>query len=53
MGRSAFPANGYWWVSIAGPLVGGVTGGGLYCLLIPPYLSRGSGTPATDPEVLP
>ena len=38
-GASAFPSPGnYWWVPIAGPLIGGVVGGGAYQLLIHPYL---------------
>ncbi len=28
----------YWWVPIAGPLLGGVAGGGLYQLAIRPFL---------------
>jgi glycerol uptake facilitator protein len=35
----AFPSPGnYWWVPIAGPLIGGVVGGGAYQVLIRPYL---------------
>jgi glycerol uptake facilitator protein len=53
-GEAALPAVGnYWWVPIAGPLVGGVIGGGAYCLLIRPYLPRGGASAATDPQVLP
>ena len=38
-GKSAFPAPGdYWWVPVAGPLIGGVVGGGIYQYLIRPYL---------------
>ncbi len=38
-GSSAFPAPGsYWWIPIAGPLVGGVLGGGAYQLLIHQFL---------------
>ncbi len=38
-GSAAFPAPGdYWWVPIAGPLVGGLLGAGAYQLLIHPYL---------------
>ncbi|MGH6612767.1 MIP family channel protein, partial [Sphingomonas sp.] len=52
-GEAALPAAGsYWWVPIVGPLIGGVVGGGAYCLLIRPYLPRGS-TRVTDPEPLP
>lgn len=38
-GSSAFPSpDHYWWVPIAGPLLGAVVGGGAYQLLIHPYL---------------
>jgi glycerol uptake facilitator protein len=38
-GPQAFPApEHYWWVPLAGPLVGGILGGGLYQLLIRPFL---------------
>jgi glycerol uptake facilitator protein len=38
-GSQALPAPGnYWWVPIAGPLLGGVVGGGLYQALIRPFL---------------
>ncbi len=38
-GRQALPGpQNYWWVPIAGPLLGGVTGGGLYQLAIRPFL---------------
>ncbi len=38
-GSSALPSpDHYWWVPIAGPLVGGVLGGGAYQLLIHPFL---------------
>lgn len=38
-GDSAFPGPGnYWWVPIAGPLVGGVTGAAVYHYLVKPYL---------------
>ena len=38
-GSSAFPSPGdYWWVPVAGPLIGGVLGGGAYQLLIFPFL---------------
>ncbi len=40
-GESAFPGpDHYWWVPIAGPLVGGVVGAGLYQFLVKPYLPR-------------
>jgi glycerol uptake facilitator protein len=40
-GGSAFPGpDHYWWVPIAGPLVGGVVGAGLYQFLVKPYLPR-------------
>lgn len=51
-GPAALPAaDHYWWVPIVAPLIGGVVGGGAYCLLIRPYLPRG-GRPQT-PETLP
>jgi glycerol uptake facilitator protein len=38
-GDAALPSPGnYWWVPIAGPLIGGVVGGGLYQGLIRPFL---------------
>ncbi len=38
-GAAALPSPGnYWWVPIAGPLLGGVVGGGLYQYLIRPFL---------------
>jgi glycerol uptake facilitator protein len=38
-GSSAFPSpENYWWVPIAGPLLGGVVGGGAYQWLILPFL---------------
>jgi glycerol uptake facilitator protein len=38
-GAQAFPApQNYWWVPIAGPLIGGVAGGGLYQYVIRPFL---------------
>ena len=38
-GGSAFPSPGnYWWVPLAGPLVGGVVGGGAYQVMIHPFL---------------
>jgi glycerol uptake facilitator protein len=49
-GPSALPApQNYWWVPIAGPLAGGVVGGGAYQVIIRPFLpSRRplAGTPA-------
>lgn len=46
-GASAFPSPGsYWWVPIAGPLIGGLVGGGAYQLLIWPFL------PARDRALL-
>jgi len=37
--EAALPSPGnYWWVPIAGPLIGGVVGGGAYQLLIYPFL---------------
>ncbi|HVW72974.1 MAG TPA: MIP/aquaporin family protein [Rhizomicrobium sp.] len=38
-GVAALPSpDSYWWVPIAGPLIGGVVGGGLYQGLIRPFL---------------
>lgn len=38
-GPSAFPSpENYWWVPIAGPLIGGALGGAAYQFLIRPYL---------------
>jgi glycerol uptake facilitator protein len=38
-GAQAFPApQNYWWVPLAGPLLGGVAGGGLYQIAIRPFL---------------
>ncbi|HEV2275922.1 MAG TPA: MIP/aquaporin family protein [Acidobacteriaceae bacterium] len=38
-GSAAFPSPGnYWWVPIAGPMIGGALGGGVYQLLIRPNL---------------
>jgi glycerol uptake facilitator protein len=40
-GGSAFPGPGnYWWVPIAGPLLGGVTGAAIYHYLVKPYHPR-------------
>jgi glycerol uptake facilitator protein len=40
-GESAFPGlPNYWWGPIAGPLIGGLVGGGLQHLLIRPFLPR-------------
>jgi glycerol uptake facilitator protein len=49
-GAAAFPSpQSYWWVPIAGPLLGGALGGGAYQVLIHPYLPariRASAIPA-------
>jgi glycerol uptake facilitator protein len=38
-GSSAFPSpDNYWWIPIAGPLLGAIVGGGAYQLLIHPFL---------------
>jgi glycerol uptake facilitator protein len=38
-GAAALPSpDHYWWIPIAGPLLGGVLGGGAYQLLIHPFL---------------
>jgi glycerol uptake facilitator protein len=33
-GKTAFPADGYWWIPIAGPLIGGPVGIYLYDLFV-------------------
>lgn len=50
-GPQAFPAPlNYWWVPIAGPLLGGVVGGGGYQLLIRPFLpDRHAAVPIATP----
>ncbi len=48
-GASAFPGlPAYWWGPIAGPLIGGVVGGGLHHVLIRPFLPRDR--PAAGPN---
>jgi glycerol uptake facilitator protein len=38
-GKAAFPSPGnYWWVPVAGPLIGGCVGGAAYQYLIRPFL---------------
>jgi glycerol uptake facilitator protein len=51
-GPAALPAPGhYWWVPIAGPLVGGVIGAGIYQYLIYPFLpARHAQKPAVIEE---
>jgi glycerol uptake facilitator protein len=50
-GPQAFPApDGYWWVPIVGPLIGGPIGAFCYQVLIHPYLPRK--LPAADGPVL-
>jgi glycerol uptake facilitator protein len=45
-GTSAFPGPGnYWWVPIAGPFVGGVSGAAIYQYLVKPYLPPRAGEP--------
>ncbi|MBO1360992.1 aquaporin family protein [Acetobacter sacchari] len=40
-GPSAIPSPGnYWWVPIAGPLIGGLVGAGLYQSLLKPFMPR-------------
>ncbi|MGC2300353.1 MAG: MIP/aquaporin family protein [Acidobacteriaceae bacterium] len=52
-GSSAFPSPGsYWWVPVAGPLLGGALGGAAYQLLIHPFLParhRALLDPASNP----
>lgn len=41
-GGAALPSpQEYWWVPVLGPLLGGLVGGGVYQLLIRPYLPAG------------
>ena len=48
---SAFPGkDGYWWVPIVAPLIGGVVGGGAHHLLIRPFLPRTLKTPLEPAE---
>ncbi len=48
-GESALPGpDHFWWVPIAGPLVGGVVGAGCYQFLIRPFIPR-SATPSIPP----
>lgn len=50
-GRSAFPSpENYWWVPIAGPLIGGVIGGAAYQYLIRPYLPAHLRSLAAEPK---
>ncbi len=51
-GSSAFPSPGdYWWVPVAGPLLGGVVGGAAYQWLIHPFLpARTQGLTTKDGE---
>lgn len=38
-GNTAIPGpQNYWWIPIAGPLIGGVVGGGIYQVLVRPFL---------------
>jgi glycerol uptake facilitator protein len=51
-GPAAFPSpEAFWWVPIAGPLVGGVLGGGAYQLLIQPFLPARNRARAAKLEV--
>lgn len=50
-GRAAFPSpDDYWWVPIAGPLIGGVVGGAAYQYLIRPYLPAHLRSLAAEPK---
>jgi len=47
-GSSALPSpDNYWWIPVVGPLVGGVVGGGMYQLLIHPFLPARKRLPET------
>lgn len=54
-GSQAFPSPGnYWWVPIAGPLMGGVLGAGVHQYLIRPFLPiHNSGAGLTAPSSAP
>jgi len=53
-GAQAFPSPGnYWWVPIAGPLIGGVVGGAAHHYLILPYLPSKRATGLPEPAVVP
>ncbi|GBQ96877.1 MIP/aquaporin family protein [Asaia lannensis] len=51
-GASAFPSpQHYWWVPIAGPLVGGVVGAGIYQFTLRPFMPNynpGTALPGSD-----
>ncbi|MGH9586077.1 MAG: MIP/aquaporin family protein [Acidobacteriaceae bacterium] len=50
-GRAAFPSpENYWWVPIAGPLIGGAVGGAAYQYLIRPYLPAHLRSRAAEPK---
>jgi glycerol uptake facilitator protein len=53
-GPAALPSpQNYWWIPIAGPLIGGVVGGGAYQLLIRPFLpARRPLSPPADPAAV-
>jgi glycerol uptake facilitator protein len=51
-GSSAFPSpDSYWWIPIAGPLVGGALGGAAYQLLIHPFLPARIRARTSAPEL--
>lgn len=53
-GAQASPSPGnYWWVPIAGPLIGGVVGAGAYQHLIRPYLPSKHAAQLAEPAVVP
>ena len=53
-GAQALPGPGnYWWVPIAGPLLGGVAGGGLYQSVIRPFLPARRAARAQAEGVIP
>jgi glycerol uptake facilitator protein len=53
-GAQALPAPGnYWWVPIAGPLMGGVVGAAAYQYLIRPYLPSRRAHELVEPAVVP
>lgn len=50
-GIAAFPANGFWWVPIVGPLLGGALGGIAYDLCIGRVLAARGVPPTPDVEI--
>jgi len=50
--RAAIPAaNSYWWVPVAGPVIGGIVGAGLYQFTVRPFMPNFVVTPGSRPVV--